>query len=544
MLPWNRIVIIGFAAFVLVLIWLMMKKTRLGMFVRAVTQNRRWRLRRRAHRAGGHAGLRGRLRHRRAGRVALSQIANVGPDMAGLHRRRLHGGGGRRRRQPGRRGGRRWAWASSSKFLEGWAGAVVAKILVLVFIIVFIQKRPQGIFALKGRFADSGGRRCERPSSLTLRSALAAAAGWRWRLRRRGWIVVPVAHLLGAESHPLHVSAYTASLLGKIMCYAMVVAVAMDLIWGYTGIPSLGHGLFFRPRRLRLRMYLMRQIGRDGSYGADLPDFMVFLDWKAAAWYWRQRRFSPVGAVLAGGRCPALVVRVRLFRLPLAHQGRVFLDHHPGADLRRDAAVLPQRDRLRRQQRLHRLQAHLGFYDHLPGMRMTLFGSRRLADRLPGWRWLGPPKCGWRAGRPSATPSRGSCSSATTRWLVQALHLGGVGDAACGWPGALYVPQVGIINPPKCRRRTPDRDRHLGRVGGRTARWMGPIIGAFHRQPGQELVQLPSASREYWLFCSARCSSSSPVPAPTAWSACGKLKDVVAACMRRSATDTAKGANA
>ncbi|HPE05914.1 MAG TPA: urea ABC transporter permease subunit UrtC, partial [Thauera sp.] len=99
------------------------------------------------------------------------------------------------------------------------------------------------------------------------------------------WIGVPVAHLALPESHPLHVSAYTVSLLGKILCY-MVVAVAMDLIWGYAGILSLGHGLFFALGGYAFGMYLMRQIGRDGSYGADIPDFMVFLDWKELPWYW------------------------------------------------------------------------------------------------------------------------------------------------------------------------------------------------------------------------------------------------------------------
>ena len=69
------------------------------------------------------------------------------------------------------------------------------------------------------------------------------------------------------------------------MCYALV-AVAMDLIWGYGGILSLGHGLFFALGGYAFGMYLMRQIGRDGSYQSDLPDFMVFLDWKELPWFW------------------------------------------------------------------------------------------------------------------------------------------------------------------------------------------------------------------------------------------------------------------
>lgn len=156
-LPWNRIYILGFSMFVLLLIWLMMQKTRLGMFVRAVTQNRPMagcvgvptaRVDTLAFAIGaGVAGL---------GGLALSQIANVGPAMGQGYivdsfMVVVLGG-------VGQLAGAVWAafgLGIFSKFLEGWTGAVIAKILVLVFIIMFIQKRPQGIFALKGRFADS-----------------------------------------------------------------------------------------------------------------------------------------------------------------------------------------------------------------------------------------------------------------------------------------------------------------------------------------------------------------------------------------------------
>src|SRR6185312_7322570 len=83
----------------------------------------------------------------------------------------------------------------------------------------------------------------------------------------------------------LHLSAYFVTLVGKIMCYC-IVAVAMNLIWGYTGILSLGHGVFFALGGYAFGMYLMRMIGREGQYQSPLPDFMVFLDWKAYPWYW------------------------------------------------------------------------------------------------------------------------------------------------------------------------------------------------------------------------------------------------------------------
>ena len=89
------------------------------------------------------------------------------------------------------------------------------------------------------------------------------------------FVVLPVLHLYVPRESAFHVSSYWVTLGGKIMCYA-IVAVAMDLIWGYTGILSLGHGLFFALVGYAFGMYLMRQIGREGQYQSSMPDFMVF----------------------------------------------------------------------------------------------------------------------------------------------------------------------------------------------------------------------------------------------------------------------------
>ena len=155
-LPFNRVIIIGFSLLTLMFVWLLMNKTRLGMFVRAVTQNRAMagcvgvptaKVDTLAFGLGaGLAGL---------GGVALSQISNVGPDMGQGYivdsfMVVVLGG-------VGQLAGAVWAALGLgivTKFIEGWAGAVIAKILVLVFIIIFIQKRPQGLFALKGRFVE------------------------------------------------------------------------------------------------------------------------------------------------------------------------------------------------------------------------------------------------------------------------------------------------------------------------------------------------------------------------------------------------------
>jgi len=154
-LPWSRIVIIGFAALVLLLMWLLLTRTRLGLFVRAVTQNRAMascngvptqRVDMLAFGLGsGLAGLAG---------CALSQIGNVGPDLGQSYivdsfMVVVLGG-------VGQLAGTVYAALGLgivNKFIEAWSGAVLAKIAVLVFIIIFIQKRPQGMFALKGRVA-------------------------------------------------------------------------------------------------------------------------------------------------------------------------------------------------------------------------------------------------------------------------------------------------------------------------------------------------------------------------------------------------------
>jgi urea transport system permease protein len=156
-LPWNRILIVAFAVAVLVAVTLLIGKTRLGLFVRGVTQNRpiascmgvnTARIDTYAFALGsGIAGLAG---------CALSQIGNVGPDLGQSYivdsfMVVVLGG-------VGQLAGTVYAALGLgilNKFLEGWAGAVLAKIAVLVFIIVFIQKRPQGIFAMKGRSAEA-----------------------------------------------------------------------------------------------------------------------------------------------------------------------------------------------------------------------------------------------------------------------------------------------------------------------------------------------------------------------------------------------------
>ena len=100
-------------------------------------------------------------------------------------------------------------------------------------------------------------------------------------------IVVPLANMMIPESSSMHMPTYIVSLLGKYLSFA-ILAIALDLVWGYCGILSLGHAAFFALGGYAMGMYLMRQIGDRGVYGnPELPDFMVFLNWSELPWFWQ-----------------------------------------------------------------------------------------------------------------------------------------------------------------------------------------------------------------------------------------------------------------
>jgi urea transport system permease protein len=126
---------------------------------------------------------------------------------------------------------------------------------------------------------------------------------------------VPALHLGVAQGSALHVPGYLMPLFGKFLCYVLV-AIAMDLIWGYVGVLSLGQTVFFAAGGYSMGMYLMRSIGTEGVYRSELPDFMVFLDWKELPWFWRpfdQFGFAAAAVVLVPGLI-ALVFGFLAFR--------------------------------------------------------------------------------------------------------------------------------------------------------------------------------------------------------------------------------------
>jgi urea transport system permease protein len=175
------------------------------------------------------------------------------------------------------------------------------------------------------------------------------------------------------ESSPFHLSAYFVTLIGKIMCYC-VVAIAMNLIWGYTGILSLGHGVFFALGGYAFGMYLMRMIGARGPVPERPAGLHGVPRLEGIPWYWSESRihfwYSALLVVLVPGLLAfvfgyfAFRSRIKGVYFSIITQALTFAVH---------AALLPQRHGLRRQQRLHGLQAVLGFRDRRSGDRATLF---------------------------------------------------------------------------------------------------------------------------------------------------------------------------
>ena len=249
-------------------------------------------------------------------------------------------------------------------------------------------------------------------------------------------------------SSPLHLSTYALTLIGKYLCYAML-ALAVDLVWGYCGILSLGHAAFFALGGYAMGMYLMRQIGTRGVYGDPvLPDFMVFLNWKELPWFWYgfdHFWFALLMVVLVPGAAGA---GVRLAGVPVARHRRLPVDHHAGADLRADAGVLPQRHGLRRQQRLHRFQGH-------PRLRPAAATRRASCCSSCTAVALAPATCacraivGSRAGRVMRAIRDAESRTRFLGYRVESYKLWVFVFSAvlAGVAGALYVPQVGIINP-------------------------------------------------------------------------------------------------
>jgi urea transport system permease protein len=327
-------------------------------------------------------------------------------------------------------------------------------------------------------------------------------------LTRAGWsafliallvvcAVAPLLNLVVPEGHPLHLSDYLVGLLGKIMCYA-ICALAMDLIWGYTGILSLGHGLFFALGGYVMGMYLMRQIGRDGNYQSDLPDFMVFLDWKELPWHWALSD-SFVATLLLVVLVPGLVAFVFGYFAFRSRIKGVYFSIITQA-LTYAALLLFFRNEtgLGGNNGFTDFKRILGMPIATPGMRMTLFvitGVVLLAFFL-GARWLVRSKFGRVLQAVRDAESRVMFCGYNP--LAYKLAIWTLSAVMCGVAGALYVPQVGIINPGELSPANSIEIAVWAAVGGRGT-LIGPIVGAFMVNGAKSWLTVTFP--EFWLYC-------------------------------------------
>lgn len=303
-------------------------------------------------------------------------------------------------------------------------------------------------------------------------------------------LVMPFLALLPA-SHPLAISAYTLTLVGKILCYA-VVAVALDLVWGYAGLLSLGHGLFFALGGYAMGMYLMRQAAGEG-----LPAFMSFLSWRELPWFWAGTEhfaWALCLSVLAPGLL-ALVFGFFAFRSKI--KGVYF-------------SIITQALTYAGMLLFFRNETGFGGNNGFTGF-TTLLGFSV-----------------------SATTTRIGLFIATVVLLLLSLAIGfalarskfgrvltAVRDAEnrlmfcgydprgfklfvwtlsailCGLAGALYVPQVGIINPGEMSPANSIEAAIWVALGGRGT-LIGPLLGAAIVNGARSFFTV--AFPEYWLF--------------------------------------------
>ena len=308
--------------------------------------------------------------------------------------------------------------------------------------------------------------------------------------------VAPVLNLWVPAGSMFHLSDYAVALLGKIMCYA-ICALAMDLIWGYTGILSLGHGLFFALGGYVMGMYLMRQIGRDGNYKSDLPDFMVFLDWKELPWHWAlsDSFIATLFLIVAVPGVIAFVFGYFAFRSRI--KGVYFSIITQAMTYAAMLLFFRNETGFGGNNGFTDFKRILGMPLATQNMRMTLFVLTGLA--LLGFfllsRWLVRSKFGrvLQAVRDAETRVMFSGYSPLpyklTIWTISAMM--------CGVAGALYVPQVGIINPGEMSAANSIEIAVWAAVGGR-ATLIGPIVGAFIVNGAKSWLTVTAP--EFWLY--------------------------------------------
>jgi urea transport system permease protein len=310
-------------------------------------------------------------------------------------------------------------------------------------------------------------------------------------------VLVPILNLALPASHVAHVDTFNVTQLGKFLTLAML-ALSVDLVWGYLGVLSLGHGAFFALGGYAMGMYLMRQIGERGMYGnPDLPDFMVFLNWDELPWFWMGMDHFPI-AMVAVVLAPGLLAFVFGWFTFRSRVNGVYL------------SIITQAMTFALMLAFYRNEMGFGGNNGLTDFKDILgFSLREQTTRVSLFAASGVMLLAAfflcqrivrsRAGRVAQAIRD---SEARTRFIgfnVESykVFLFTLSAMLAGIAGALYVPQAGIINP---REMAP-----LGSIevvvwvalGGRGTLY-GPIIGALIVNYAKSWFTgvLP----EYWIF--------------------------------------------
>lgn len=304
--------------------------------------------------------------------------------------------------------------------------------------------------------------------------------------------VAPALNLWVPEDSALHLSDYMLGLLGKFMCYA-ICALAIDLIWGHTGILSLGHGLFFALGGYVMGMYLMRE-----AAGPDaLPAFMGFLDWKELPWHWALSG-SFAATVLLVFLVPGLIGGLfGYFAFRSRIKGVYFSIITQALTYAAMLLFFRNETGFGGNNGFTGFRTLLGYSVNSQAMHVLLFALSGLA--LLGCflfsRWLIRSKYGRVLQAVRDAESRTMFCGYNP--LPYKLSIWVISAMMCGLAGALYVPQVGIINPSEMSVGNSIEMAVWTAVGGR-ASLVGPIIGAFAVNGGKSWLTV--AAPEYWLY--------------------------------------------
>jgi urea transport system permease protein len=310
-------------------------------------------------------------------------------------------------------------------------------------------------------------------------------------------ILVPIANQWLPGDSALHIPSYAVPLIGKYLCYALL-ALSLDLVWGYVGILSLGHAAFFALGGYAMGMYLMRQIGTRGVYGnALLPDFMVFLNWKELPWFWHgfdQFWFAAMMVLLVPGLLAFVfgyfAFRSRVTGVYLSIITQALTYALLLAFFRNDMGFGGNNG-------LTDFKEILGYSVQADATRLGLFVASCVALGL-GVVLVGAITRS-KLGKLMIAVRDAESRTRFLGWRAEHVKLFAftVSAMMAGVAGALYVPQVGIINPGEFAPVNSIEVVVWAAVGGRGT-LLGPVIGALLVNAGKSYFT--AAAPEFWLF--------------------------------------------